>query len=452
MTAVQSDQLSQARGCRIARRAWAIGLAGLASLAIAAPLPRAPASASLPFPAQPPSLQVLHWWTSSSERQAADVLARRLAEEGVAWRDAAVPGGAGLGAGKVLRSLVLSDQAPEVTQLIGRSIGEWADAGLLLEFDGIAAAGHWRSVLAPTVMRLVQHRGHVVAAPLGVHRVNTLLYNRRVLARAGLRPPTTWAEFEAAARVLQAQGVVPLAQSSEPWQVATLFETLVLAEGGAALHQALFVQQSARALADPHLVDALLRLRRLRSAMASPLREQPWTESVSQVLRGEAAMLVMGDWAKAEMQAAGAVLDEDFGCLPAPGTAAYHLYSVDTLSMFAHDYGPAPAQEKLARLVVSPAVQAEYNAVKGSVPVRLDADPARMDACARASWTAFTQPGASLVPSLAHRMATDEASRDVISAELQRYFLDDSITPAAALQRLGAVFRALRQRGADPAH
>jgi glucose/mannose transport system substrate-binding protein len=86
-------------------------------------------------------LQVLHWWTSASERRAADLLAVRLAAEGIRWRDAAIPGGAGQGVGKVLRSRVLAGDAPEVTQMIGTTIAEWAGIGVLLELDDVATAG-----------------------------------------------------------------------------------------------------------------------------------------------------------------------------------------------------------------------------------------------------------------------------------------------------------------------
>jgi glucose/mannose transport system substrate-binding protein len=112
-----------------------------------------------------------------------------------------------------------------------------------------------------------------------------------------------------------------------------------------------------------------------------------------------------------------------------------------------------PSQEKLARLVVSPSVQVDYNALKGSVPVRRDADPARMDSCARASWTTFAQGAAVQAPSLVHRMATDEASRDAIIAEIHRYFLDDRATPAEAQRRLGVLFRTfnLKSQGAPGA-
>ncbi|MGI4718193.1 MAG: ABC transporter substrate-binding protein, partial [Janthinobacterium lividum] len=114
---------------------------------------------------------------------------------------------------------------------------------------------------------------------------------------------------------------------------------------------------------------------------------------------------------------------------------------VDTLSMFTGDYRHAQAQEKMARLLVSPAVQADYNVLKGSVPVRRDADQARMDSCARASWTIFARGAEVQAPSLVHRMAVDEASRDAIIAEVHRFFLDDRAAVAVAQRRLAALFR-----------
>jgi glucose/mannose transport system substrate-binding protein len=399
-------------------------------------------SATLPTP----SLQVLHWWTSASERRAANVLAARLLDEGVEWKDGAIPGGAGLGAGKVLKSLVLAGDSPDATQIIGASIGEWAELGLLLEFDNVASAGNWSRVLFPTIQTLVQHRKHVVAAPLGIHRINTLLYNRKLFARLKLAPPANWNEFVQVAAKLRAAGVAPLVQSSESWQVATLFENLVLAESGPDYYRELFVRQSAQAVADRRLVEALERLRRMKSWMAAPLDEQPWTSVVRRFARREGAMLVTGDWAKAELNELGYPTDEEFSCAAMPGTGAYHLYSVDTLSMFTHDYQHVAAQEKLAKLAASPTVQLQYNLAKGSVPVRRDADLAQMDSCARASWTAFAKGAQVQAPSLVHRMAADEESRDAIIAEVHRYFMNDAVTPADVQRRLTAVLRTLNLR------
>ncbi len=430
---------------RLAPRAVAGWWAALA-LGLPGPLPAQPST-----PPRAPTLQVLHWWTSASERRATDVLAARLADEGIVWQDAAIPGGAGLGAGKVLRGRVLAGDAPEATQVVGVSIREWAATGLLLELDGVAEAGRWAGVLFPPVHELVQYRGHVVAAPLGIHRINTLFYNPRLLARLRLAPPTGWAEWVQLAQALRAAGVQPLAQSSEPWQVAALAETLVLGVGGPAYHRELFVRQSPQAATDARLAEALARLRTMKGWMGAPVAERPWTEALAQFARGEAAMFVMGDWAKGELLAGGAELGGDFACMAVPGTGRFHLYSVDSLAMFTAGYAHVAAQEKLARLAVTPALQAEYNAVKGSVTVRRDADPARMDRCARDSWLLFGREPALRAPSLVHRMAAGEASKDAIVAELHRYFVDDTLPASEVQRRLAAMFRALQPGPVAPA-
>ena len=57
-----------------------------------------PCSAAL---AQPLPLDVLHWWTSSSEQLAVDQLKAHLLFNGMRWKDAAIPGGGGMAAVKV---------------------------------------------------------------------------------------------------------------------------------------------------------------------------------------------------------------------------------------------------------------------------------------------------------------------------------------------------------------
>ncbi|NRR30476.1 carbohydrate ABC transporter substrate-binding protein [Oxalobacteraceae bacterium] len=412
--------------------------AGLLALTLCAPLAHADA------------LQVLHWWTSASERKAANVLAARLATENIDWRDAAIPGGAGIGAVKVLKSRVLAGNSPEVMQLVGYSLAEWSDLGLLLQLDGVAASGNWSRLLHPTAYSLVQNHGHVMAVPLGIHRINNLYYNRRLFARFGLTPSATWAEFERAAEKLRLAGITALAQSSEPWQVATLFETLVLAEAGPAFYRELFVRKNLEAYADPRLLHALKRLKTLRRWMPTPLRERPWTDAARQLADGDAAMFIMGDWAKGELNAWGLVTDEAFGCVAVPETAQYHLFSIDTLAMFSASYSHQAAQEKLAEVVISAPLQADYNRIKGSIPVLRGADTGKMDSCARNSVQVFARGAAAQAPSLVHRMASDESTKDAIVAEVSRYFNDEQVSAADAQRRLATIVRATSEQGKPP--
>ncbi len=387
------------------------------------------------------AIQVLHWWKSASERKAVNVLVNKLADEGVLWRDGMIPSGSGVGANIVLRSRMLAGDAPEVAQLNGVIIGQWDSLGLLREIDTVASDGKWNKSLLPSVLRLVQPHGHFVAAPLGIHRLNTLFFNRKVFLQHGLTAPQSWAEFERVAAQLQRAGVVPLAQSSEPWQIASLFETLVLSDGGAAYYRELFVKNEVAAFTDARLAASLQHFRKLKIWMGPTVQERAWTDVTRQLADGNAAMMVMGDWAKGELNAWGFATDEAFGCAAVPGTAAYHLYDIDTLAMLKTDKSPISGQAKLAKIAMSAAVQADYNQIKGSVPVLRNPDMTKMDSCARASWTLFASGAAAQVPSLVHRMASDEITKDAIISEIHRFFLDDSIIVADTQQRLIAIAR-----------
>ncbi|MDR7307247.1 ABC transporter substrate-binding protein [Rhodoferax saidenbachensis] len=400
--------------------------------------------AALPSHAQSPSvpLDVLHWWTSASERRAADQLSAHLATAGVQWKDAAIPGGGGMAAVKVLKSRVLLGDPPDVAQLIGTTLTDWADIGLVMPLNAVAQRQRWSQVLFPTVLDLITYKGDVIAAPLGIQRINTLLYNRKVFNKLGLTPPRTWAEFEIIARKLQAQGVRPLAWSDEPWQMATVFETLLLGDAGPALYRELIVQRKSSAWMDPRVERALQRLRWLRTLASDAPVERAWTESARELLADNAGMMIMGDWAKGELMAWGASPSRDFGCVVVPGTEGMHLYSIDTLAMLVSARPREAAQEKMAEVVTGIPAQMAYNRFKGAVPVRRDIDVTQLDGCARDSWETFAAPRSARVPSLAHRMAADEAIKDAVAQTLWRYLTDTRMEPQEAQRRLAAVIRA----------
>jgi len=391
------------------------------------------------------SLNVLHWWTSAGERRAADRLVAQLAAQGVEWHDDAVPGGGGGAAIKVLTGRMLAGEAPDVAQVIGRTLTDWADLGLVLPLDDVAARARWREKLFPVVLQTVSRGGRVMAAPLGVHRINVLLYNRRVLDRWQLAPPRSWAEMERVAKTLRAHHVTPLAWSDEPWQLTTVFETLLLAEGGPQLYTELASAHHWQAWDDARVGAALARLRWLRDLDDEPASEVPWTTAARRLRDGEAAMFIMGDWARGELAAWGAQAGVDYGCTPVPQTAGMHLYSIDTLAMLVGRTSRRADQEKMADILLQPATQLAYNQAKGSVPVRTDVDPAQLDECARDSWQTLARPGAPLLPSITHRMAAVESVRDAIGEVLHRFVKSRAMTPQQAQSQLVAIVRGAAQ-------
>ena len=400
-------------------------------------------------------VQVQSWWKSAGEHKAVDILTERLAQKNIILRDVQIPGGA---ASSVLKSRVLVGTGPDMAQIRGPLISEWLALGLINEYapgpvvkgankfgaaSGVAnsASGKWDKLFFPTVQELVRQNGHLVAVPLGIHRMNMIFFNRKVFEKAGLRAPQNWDEFAAVANKLQSEGVIPLAQSSEPWQLASLFETLLLSESSPEFYRRAFVNKDPSAFSDIRFARALLRMRILKKFMPSPMKELSWTDATKMVAVGNAGMVVMGDFAKGELNSWGYTTDVNFSCEPVPNTANYHLYAIDTMVTLKNANVSAELAEKIAQLLISPNVQADYNVANGSVSVLRNADQIKMDSCARSSWNVFARGSSVQAPSLMHDMAADVNFKDAVTAEIAHFFMDDSVLVSVAQNRLAAISR-----------
>jgi glucose/mannose transport system substrate-binding protein len=95
---------------------------------------------------------------------------------------------------------------------------------------------------------------------------------------------------------------------------------------------------------------------------------------------------------------------------------------------------------------MSPAAQDDYNRIKGSISVRRASDASKMDSCSRDSARTFAHGAAMQAPSLVHRMATDDTTKDAIIMEVHDYFMNDQISAEDAQQRLAAIVRSLSRK------
>jgi len=85
--------------------------------------------------AQAGEVEVLHWWTSGGEAKAAKALQATLQAKGHSWKDFAVAGGGGDSAMTVLKSRVVSGNAPAAAQIKGPALQEWAQEGVLADMS-----------------------------------------------------------------------------------------------------------------------------------------------------------------------------------------------------------------------------------------------------------------------------------------------------------------------------
>lgn len=94
--------------------------------------------------------------------------------------------------------------APDVSTGAGFQAVQFYDQGAVATLDDVVAQmradGSIADFLPGTIERL-QYDGHYVALPWAID-IRVLYYRKDLFAAAGVTPPTTWAEFAAAARAL----------------------------------------------------------------------------------------------------------------------------------------------------------------------------------------------------------------------------------------------------------
>ncbi|HJV97382.1 MAG TPA: ABC transporter substrate-binding protein [Albitalea sp.] len=395
--------------------------------------------------AQAGEVEVLHWWTSGGEAKAAAALKATMQGKGHTWKDFAVAGGGGDAAMTVLKSRAVSGNPPAAAQIKGPSIQEWAREGFLANMDDVAKANKWDELLPPVIASGLKFEGHYVAAPVNVHRVNWLWANPEAFKKAGAKVPTTWDEFFVAAEALKKAGIIPVAHGGQNWQDFTTFESVALGVGGADFYKKALVQLDTASLKSPTMEKVLTTFKKVKDYTDKNAPGRDWNLATAMVIKGEAGMQLMGDWAKGEFLAAGKAPGKDFVCVAAPGTAKSYTYNVDSFALFRVKGAPnQKAQQDFAQAIMSPEFQEVFNLNKGSIPVRLNMDLAKFDSCAKTSAADFvaSSKGGSLVPSIAHGMAVASATEGAIKDVVSQYWNDDKMTPAAVMDRLVAAVKA----------
>jgi glucose/mannose transport system substrate-binding protein len=148
--------------------------------------------------------------------------------------------------------------------------------------------------------------------------------------------------------------------------------------------------------------------------------------------------MILGDWAKGDFAAANKVVGKDFGCQMAPGNQDAYVMTVDVFVFPVNDKpDQKAAQEKLATLMMDPAVQIEFNAFKGSLPSRLDANVAELDQCARLGQKVMAGGTANQLPNFALAFSPDTQGQ--IEDLLGNYWSTPSMPAADATKQLATI-------------
>lgn len=335
-----------------------------------------------PAMAQENRAEVIHWWTSGGESTALQEIVKKFEAGGGEWVDNAIAGGQAARTQGINR--IVGGNPPTAMQFnTGRQFEEIVSSNLLNSIDDVAKAGDWTSKLPDIFAKAVAFDGTVYAVPLNIHGQNWVFYNTAVLAKAGLEPPKTWGDLIAMGPKLTEAGVIPLAQGGEAWQERTLFNAVLLGEGGRDLYNTIWSTRDTDAVESEDFRRVATVFGELRQFRDPGAPGRTWNLTTNLVVNGEAAFQLMGDWVKGEFYGANMTAGKEFGCVILGADQALNAGGDVFVFPRTDDEGQKTLQRQLAEVMFDSETQIAFSAKKGSMPVRTDADVSTLDICAQ---------------------------------------------------------------------
>ena len=328
-------------------------------------------------------VQMLHWWTSGGEAAALNVIKQAVAKDGYAWKDVPVAGGGGEAAMTTLKALVAGGNPPTASQILGYFALDYAEAGKLTEVNDLAKSENWAAVIPKALQKFAFTNGNWDAIPVNIHSVNWIWINKAVMDKIGGAQPQTFDDFLALLDKAKKAGVIPLALGGQPWQEATMFDSVVMSTGGADFYKKAFVDLDESALKSDTMKKAFDNLAKLKPYVDPNFSGRDWNLATAMVIKGDALVQVMGDWAKGEFKNANKEPGKDYLCYRFPGTDGSVIYNTDMFALFKVSADRRAAQLALAKATMDPEVQADFNVIKGSVPARTDVPDTKFDMCGK---------------------------------------------------------------------
>lgn len=332
-------------------------------------------------------LEVFSWWVQPGEREALQALFDLHKTEHPNQRIFNAAEASGPIAKEVLAERLDAGDPPDLFQQNAYEMRAFLEQhpGDVQPLDDLFAEQGLAEAIAPEVIDAITVDGHIYSVPINAHRENSLFYNKELFDEHELEAPATLEEFLAACETLKQAGVTPIAVStSQSWIVSKLFISLAMGSMGGSAFRDYFsgespLDEQAFGAAIDVLDTVLTEYIDVEQAATDGFG---WTQCAESVFRGEAAMLLHGDWAKGYFSRLGWTPDVDFGVVGAPGASEVFLYGTD---VFGVPTGAKHSEEafEFVRTIASKPGQVAFNTYKGSSPVRLDVPIDDFDPMAR---------------------------------------------------------------------
>jgi|GEM_PF-1145334 len=319
--------------------------------------------------------EIWHYWLSGGEKDAINALMDVVKQEnpGMTFNAREIPG-ASTEMRRQLGSAILAGNPPEVYHAgLGLDLKSYVDAGHLRTLDDVWAKLNGDKIFNPGLQKIVKVNGHVYAIPMNTHVVTHIFYNKKIFDKLGLKPPKNAEEFLKVSAVLKKNKIEPLAAAAKAggtiYHIYPIFIDVLGTDGYMALGN------GSLSWKDPKVRKAFEEYRKtFVSQYMFGWSGYGWAEAANEMMKGNVAMYMNGDWVVSYFENAGWKSGVDFDFFPAPGTQNTIVVQVDGLASPKESKDEKGAKALLLS-AAGTAGQAAFNRYKGSVAANLTVKP-----------------------------------------------------------------------------
>jgi len=398
----------------------------------------ATSSQAAPAATSEKELEIISPWTSGGENAALNALVAVYQGQypGVQFVNAAVGGGGNTAAQPMTLTRLQAGNPPDIWQGHGGAdlLTNYVNPGYAKSLNDLWTSEGWYNVAPKALVSVLTKGSNVYAVPFGIHRVNMLWYNKKVLDAQGITFSDTMTldQFFGYADKLKSAGITPLCLGDkDPWTSAVIFEDSLLANLSANQYSGLWT--GATPMTDPAVKTATQTYAKYLGYINSDHSALTWDQATQKVMEGKCAATLMGDWAYGEFHNATPALTDnvDFGWVPAPGSGAMFSVNNDIAITATNVADPTNAMNFL-KVVGSVPGQIAFNKLKGAIPWRTDVDPSVFPPYQQYSMAAYKS--LTLVSSVSQGLAAPPA---FVQA------LNDAVTQFGVSKNVDAFIQAL---------
>lgn len=371
-------------------------------------------------------VNVYHWWTAGGEKEAINAVINgfQAVYGSQQAKSNAIPGGAGGAMVMKVKVLQQAGKSPEAFQAHpGQEIQPYLDAGMLLDLTGLWEYAGLEERMLPGIAQLCKTaQGQYYIMPIGVHKTNTIFYNKHMFEQYGVALPDeqdiTWEEFWAICEDFSQklpEGKYPVDLGDRKgWAASQVFEDIMMGTDPRIYQD--FINGSATQEQVQSVLDVFARL---MTHVAPDHSAREWYETAGRMVAGDYAMQLMGTWTQPLLTAQGWVYGEDYGVFNMPGTQGYYGLCIDAF-VVPNDSANVQGGARWAYMVADPGVQAAFSRVKESVSPFADTPDDTYNALTMRFKEELLAPGTVCYPSFTHGTALPWAA----STDLQTRITD----------------------------